>query len=443
MARRKKNDAQESLFDPATLEDAGTFVPMIDPSDMLPLYGDYRKVTTLAELEELCAHLDDAIQRKIFVAYDTEFAEASVPGQSGLDPHRPGVTAVGLSYAMDDTAYYVPIGHRNLRTLDSRGAFYDQLPADLIRESLSPRMVRSRIATHNGKIDGHILARSGYQEVPIAFDTMTAAHFLQYRLQDNQRKPFIAKHGNANGFVYRKGLKQLSEVELGWPTIHFEDVMVRCGQGRTRQPDVRSAYIDDMVAYAGHDAMQTLALANMFYGYINGTFMQPVYERIFMPLLTVLGKMERRGITVDMAHFGRLMEKYDQQLRVYDEKLYELVGRKVEWGKDNQVRWLLFEHYGLPILNRTASGESEVTKESLNELTTYVKERWLGHGHTSNGTSSRWGWWSLPAAKEGALERTPQNRDLLLSVIKTLQSRSKIDKLRTTYDLRQKASTTF
>ncbi len=319
----------------------------------LPLLGDYRLVNTPEALEDMIAVLDTANAENEFVAWDTEFHGAGIEGERGLNVFKKGVVLVGISVAAYSTAWYIPVGHMQ--------AEEPQLPLDVVREALAPRLRSARLCAHNWKIDAHMAYINGFGELPCAFDTYTAAHFLRPEIEKNQE-----------GF-FKKNLKTLSVAELGIDTLLLEEVMQRAEQSLKSSGDVRLTYIQDMVAYAGHDAMQTLMLARHFDALISGTSMAPLYYRVFMPLLPVLANLEQQGIYVDLKYLDTLLERYRQEIEKHTATIVELLG--YDPSTDDLLRDLLYNQWGMPVLERTDTGLPATTASALIDVESQLTDR--------------------------------------------------------------------
>jgi len=83
-----------------------------------------------------------------------------------------------------------------------------------------------------------------------------------------------------------------------------------------------------------------------------------VYERIELPLTRVLADMEEVGVKVDVDYLRRLEEELEVKLREYEERIYEVAGRKFNINSPKQLAKVLFEDLKLPPIKRTKTGYS-------------------------------------------------------------------------------------
>ena len=93
------------------------------------------------------------------------------------------------------------------------------------------------------------------------------------------------------------GMDDLSERCLGHKTIHFDEV------AGTRQGEVTfdCVAVDKATDYAAEDADVTLRLWNALKPRMTAEHVTTVYETLERPLMPVLARMERRGISIDRA----------------------------------------------------------------------------------------------------------------------------------------------
>jgi DNA polymerase I-like protein with 3'-5' exonuclease and polymerase domains len=412
MAKKKTNDSQTDMFGGDDLSE-GYRTSLIDYSaiDPLPLLGDYRLATNMSQLADVADAIADANRRGELVSFDTEFTGAG----DDVNIHRPGVRVNGISIGVrahdgpvsKRVCWYIPLLHRYAE---------EQVSSDQARSVLYPLMSQAILATHNGKIDVSALVYAGWDSLPIGFDTYTAAHFLQWQLEKDQALRWAEHTGkNPDHFFYLKGLKELALNELGREqAISYEQVITRSGQDPKKAHDFGLVSLSDAQAYVGQDADLTLELAERLKPMIDGSFMAPIYYRITLPLLEVLGKMERRGIFIDPDHYRNLIADYSTRIKSLDDTLQSYLGKAVGWSTDTQVRYLLYTHLALPVKERTRTGQPAVGKSSLAELLTHAKETWEPNKH-------------CPITK----------KEDLVTVLRTLQERSKLNKLLTTYDMRK------
>ena len=75
-----------------------------------------------------------------------------------------------------------------------------------------------------------------------------------------------------------------------------------------------------------------------------------------MPLMTVLGQMERAGIALDTAFLDGLSHTFAVEADAAARSAYAEIGREVNLGSPKQLQVVLFEELGMPKTKRTKTG---------------------------------------------------------------------------------------
>jgi len=93
----------------------------------------------------------------------------------------------------------------------------------------------------------------------------------------------------------------------------------------------------------------------------------PLYHDVELPLVSVLAAMERRGVRVDAAVLAELSADYAARLETLEQEAHALAGHAFSLASPLQVRTVLFDEQGLPVVKRTKTGPS-TDAEVLEEL---------------------------------------------------------------------------
>ncbi|MGH9421328.1 MAG: DNA polymerase I [Thermoanaerobaculia bacterium] len=68
--------------------------------------------------------------------------------------------------------------------------------------------------------------------------------------------------------------------------------------------------------------------------------------------------MNRRGIMIDKKHFQKLSQEYHAELDKITKKIYKMAGTEFNINSNPQLRDILFNRLGLPVLKKTSTGPS-------------------------------------------------------------------------------------
>ncbi len=83
-----------------------------------------------------------------------------------------------------------------------------------------------------------------------------------------------------------------------------------------------------------------------------------LFERVEIPLIKVLARMELCGVCVDVQVFRELSARLDKQLEELEQEVYELAGHEFNINSTQQLGKILFEEKGLPSGKKTKTGYS-------------------------------------------------------------------------------------
>ena len=290
--------------------------------------ADYEIITTMDRLEAWIGHLQDA---ELF-AFDTETTSL----------HYMQADLVGVSFALaPGQAAYVPFGHRYT------GA-PDQLEAATVLEALRPLLEDPGAAKvgQNLKYDMSVLARAEITLRGVAHDTMLESYVL-------------------DSVGTRHNMDDMALKFLGRETIRFEDV---AGKGR-KQLTFDQVPVEQAGPYAAEDADVTLALHAKLWPRLEAEpSLRAVYDRMEVPLITVLSRIERNGALVD----ARLLKQQSAELAATMEQLkkraHAEAGREFNLGSTKQLQEILYDQLGLPVIRKTPGGAPSTAEPVLAEL---------------------------------------------------------------------------
>ncbi|MFO1422110.1 MAG: DNA polymerase I [Candidatus Competibacteraceae bacterium] len=248
---------------------------------------------------------------------------------------------VGVSFAVNPReAAYVPLAH------DYPGA-PDQLNREKVLEQLRPLLedpARPKVGQHL-KYDSHVLANHGITLRGIRHDTLLESYVLDS----------TARHD----------MDSLAERHLKLRTIHYEDV---AGKG-AKQLTFNQVALEQAGPYAAEDADVTLRLHRCLWPRLEREpALKRLYEELEIPLIPVLGRMERIGVRVDAAALRQHSGELAKRLWELEQQAYDLAGERFNLGSPKQLQAILFERMGLPAGKKTATGQSSTAEDVLQEL---------------------------------------------------------------------------
>ncbi|MCU0623143.1 MAG: DNA polymerase I [Gemmatimonadaceae bacterium] len=334
---------------PAGAEASAPAVPA-PPADREVVPLDYR----VADSVEAVLAVIAACRAAGVMAVDTETV-TDVEAPVAVDPLR--ATLVGLSIAVaPGQAWYLPFAHRT-----PGGGQGDLLGVSVTGDSIAAKALAAGAPApvnlppfgseamaplralledpavakigQNAKYDLLVLRGAGVRLAGLTTDTMLASYVLD---------PGRRSHG----------LDLLALELLGHEMTSYEQLV---GKGKT-QLGFDVVPIAEATAYSCEDADMTRRLADLLVPKLG--VQAPLFRDVEMPLVEVLAAMEWEGIAIDLAWFAQLKARFAAERTRLEAALHEAAGETFNVNSTPQLRRILFEKLGLPVLKKTATGAS-------------------------------------------------------------------------------------
>ncbi|ABD90379.1 DNA polymerase I [Rhodopseudomonas palustris] len=265
-----------------------------------------------------------------------------------VDPMQAELTGLALALGPNE-ACYVPLGHR--QSGDAAGLFASGLEPDQIAardalEALRPILESPGVLKigFNIKFTAVLLAQHG-----ITLQNADDVQLMSYALD-------AGRHAH--------GLDALAETWLGHKTLSYGEVI---GSGKAKLSFDQVA-IDRATCYAAEDADVALRLWRVLKPRLVAERMTTVYETLERPLIGVLARMERRGISIDRAVLARLSGDFAQTAARIEAEIREIAGEEINIGSPKQLGDILFGKMQLPGGSKTKTGAWSTSAQVLEEL---------------------------------------------------------------------------
>jgi len=224
---------------------------------------------------------------------------------------------------------------------DAEGVF---VPAEAL-DALGPEIVARGIIAHDAKPWVRWFLHLGLAPPPVAFDTALAA----YLVNPAQRAP---------------DLEELAHRELGL-SISPEPVEGRSGlpQGsfefESSGPDLEAA---------ARRAVATQRLVEPLRAQLEARGGTSLLGEIELPLVGILAQMEETGVAVDRAFLVDLGSDLRDRLAALETEIGEAAGGAFNVNSTLQLREVLYERLGLPVLKKTPKGVASTDASVLEKL---------------------------------------------------------------------------
>jgi DNA polymerase I len=267
---------------------------------------------------------------------------------NSIDPMQAEISGIALALAPND-ACYVPLAHK--QSGDGVGLFDAGLAPDQIRESDALEALRPLLESagilkigFNVKFNAVMFAQAG-----ITIRNYDDAQLMSYALDAGR---------NAHG------LDALAERWLGHAVLTHGELI---GSGKSKLTFDQVA-IDRATAYSAEDADVILRLWRVLKPRLVAERMTAVYETLERPLVAVLARMERRGISIDRQVLSRLSGDFAQTAARVEAELQELAGEPINVGSPKQIGDILFGKMGIPGGTKTKTGAWSTSAQILDDL---------------------------------------------------------------------------
>jgi DNA polymerase I len=298
--------------------------------------GKYQTIRSLEQLNAWLARVHD-------VGHFAIEAKAS-----SIDPMQAEICGIALALVPND-ACYVPLGHK--QSGDGSGLFAAGLAPDQINTEDALEALRPLFESQG-------ILKIGFN---LKFNAvMFAQHGIVLRNHDDVQLLSYALDAGRNSH----GLDQLAQTWLGHASISHGE-LIGSGKGKLAFDQVA---IDKATAYSAEDADVILRLWRVLKPRLVAERMTTVYETLERPLISVLARMERRGISIDRQVLSRLSGEFAQTAARVEAEIQEIAGEPINVGSPKQIGDILFGKMGIPGGSKTKTGAWSTSAQILDEL---------------------------------------------------------------------------
>jgi DNA polymerase-1 len=290
----------------------------------------YQLITTEREFTALCGKLKSAQE---FV-FDTETTSTD----------SLNAELVGISFALKPhEAYYVAISGK--RRQGQSGLFGNNdeqsdasigLPPELVCKKLKPILEDSRIKKigYNIKYDILVLSQYGINVEGTLFDPMIASYIVRADGQHN--------------------MDDIAAEYLLYKTVSFSDLV---GTGK-EQKHIREISLQRLSDYSCEDSDITFRLYEYFQKKLIDLGMIKLCEEMEFPLVSVLARMERTGVAIDIDYLAGMSKELEHQLENLTREIHLAAGVSFNINSTQQLAEILFNKLKLTPVRKTKSGFS-------------------------------------------------------------------------------------
>ena len=293
--------------------------------------SSYKAIETIKVNYKLVDNISDCISlvEKLMVlksfAFDTE--------TSSLNALEAEIVGMSFSYKAKE-AYYVPTPI-NTKERDEVLAVFKPLFENERIEKIG----------QNIKYDYHILANYGIELKGRFFDTMIAHYLLQADMRHN--------------------MSVLAETYLNYSPIKIETIIGK-GKAQLNMRELPAIKIKD---YACEDADITWQLKTVFEPLLKEESLISLFQEIEMPLVSVLAKMEREGINIDLGCLQTFSKELEASVKTIQGEIFDIAKIEFNIASPKQLGEVLFEHLKIDDkAKKTKTGQYSTSEDVLSKL---------------------------------------------------------------------------
>jgi DNA polymerase I len=286
-----------------------------------------------------------------WIARARELGAVAIDTQTtSLDPMQAALCGFSLALAANE-ACYVPLAHRKRGDGGDGSLFAGEIAPDQIEE-------RAALAAMKPLLEDPGVVKVGQD---IKFDLqMFALRGIELAPYDDvMLMSYVLDAGRAG-----HALAALSQRYLDHAAIDFNQLT---GSGKSKLA-FDCVAVEKAAEYAAENADTTLRLWQLLKPRLTSEHVGSVYETLERPLVAVLARMERRGISIDRQVLSRLSGEFAQRAGALEAEIQTLAGEPLNPGSPKQLGDILFGKFGLPGGTKTKTGQWSTGARALEDL---------------------------------------------------------------------------
>ena len=160
-------------------------------------------------------------------------------------------------------------------------------------------------------------------------------------------------------------MDSLASTYLNLATTKFTDV---AGKG-AKKLTFNQIDLDQAAPYASEDADITLKLHENLWSKIEDEHaLKSVFEKIELPLINVLSRIECRGALIDSTLLFEQSAELETQISMLEQEAWDQAGEEFNLSSPKQLGEILFTKLKIPVIKKTATGAPSTREEVLQEL---------------------------------------------------------------------------
>jgi len=286
-----------------------------------------------------------------WIARARELGAVAIDTQTtSLDPMQATLCGFSLALAANE-ACYVPLGHRKRGDGGDGSLFAGEIAPDQIEE-------RAALAAMKPLLEDPGVLKVG-QDIKFDLQMFALRGIDLAPYDDVMLMSYVLDAGRAG-----HALAALSQRYFDHAAIDFNQLT---GSGKSKLA-FDCVAVEKAAEYAAENADATLRLWQLLKPRLTSEHVSSVYETLERPLVAVLARMERRGISIDRQVLSRLSGEFAQRSGALEAEIQTLAGEPLNPGSPKQLGDILFGKFGLPGGTKTKTGQWSTGARALEDL---------------------------------------------------------------------------
>jgi len=300
---------------------------------------DIAKDLLIIKTEKEYKDLEKRIPKAAEISIDTE--------TTSISPTEAKLVGVSLSFKENEQyiTAYIPVvfDEAGERHFDYQDVVDGVDALNWIKPVLENENIKK--IGQNIKYDWIVLENHGINLKNVYYDTMAASYLIN---------PAVRKHN----------LDDLALTYLGHETIKYKDL---AGVGQ-KQKALVSLPLFDLAKYAGEDAEVTLRLKEKLEALLKKENLTGLYEKIDMPLISVLKTMEQNGILLDLKYLKTLHDEYSVRCKELEKNIHKEADEEFNIQSTKELQRILFEKLKIESAKKTQKGQLSTSADTLEAI---------------------------------------------------------------------------
>lgn len=234
------------------------------------------------------------------------------------------------------------------------------IPVEFLDKSFQQVLNNREIIFHNYKFDGVILQKQGYDISEINYHDTLIMSWLLNENRQNHRLKYLAE----------SILKVKKDKIVEFKDVSKRPVLEEYGMFTDEFPEDLKAWEEKLGQYCIDDCKYTYKLFKKFKPKLEKEGLWDVYQKVELPIISLLIRMETRGIEMDLDYLRKIGEEMEIDIIGLQALIWKEAGKEFDINSSKQLAEVLYVErgYHLPDDYKTSKGAYSTNVAALKYL---------------------------------------------------------------------------